>query len=181
MEIVVEKRPLPELIALHELSRQEANCQLIHDSYWSRGFLDAHAIEIEGRLAGYGAVANKHSKGTLIEFYTFPDRRHHALRMFRELLAVAEASHIRAQTNVPLMLMMLNECAANIQAEKVLFADACTTNLTCPESGVFRHKRDSNELAIFEHHHEPDGDWLIEADGEIVATGGFLSHYNPPY
>ena len=181
MQIVIEKRSTQELIALHELYRQEANCQLVRDSYWPRGFLDAYAIEIDGRLAGYGAVANKHYPGTLIEFYTFPDRRRHALRIFRELLTVSAASHIQAQTNVPLMLMMLIECAADIHAENVLFADAFTTNFPCPEEGIFRHRKDSNELPIFEHRHEPEGDWLIEAGGEIVATGGFLSHYNPPY
>jgi GNAT superfamily N-acetyltransferase len=35
--------------------------------------------------------------------------------------------------------------------------------------------------AIFEHTVEPAGDWLIEYDGAIVATGGIALHYNPPY
>ena len=25
------------------------------------------------------------------------------------------------------------------------------------------------------------GEWVVEANGAIVATGGFLCHYNPPY
>ena len=25
------------------------------------------------------------------------------------------------------------------------------------------------------------GNWALQADGEIVATGGILYHYNPPY
>ncbi len=28
---------------------------------------------------------------------------------------------------------------------------------------------------------EPGGDWLIEDEGVIVATGGIMLHYNPPY
>ena len=28
---------------------------------------------------------------------------------------------------------------------------------------------------------EPVGEWLIEHDGAIVATGGIATHYNPPY
>ena len=28
---------------------------------------------------------------------------------------------------------------------------------------------------------EPGGDWLIEDKGAIVATGGIMLHYNPPY
>lgn len=35
--------------------------------------------------------------------------------------------------------------------------------------------------SIFAHSDEPVGDWVTEADGAIVATGGFLCHYNPPY
>ena len=34
---------------------------------------------------------------------------------------------------------------------------------------------------IFDHHGEPKGDYLIEVNGEIVATGGFLLHYNKPF
>ena len=28
---------------------------------------------------------------------------------------------------------------------------------------------------------DPEADWVIEADGAVVAAGGFLCHYNPPY
>jgi hypothetical protein len=31
------------------------------------------------------------------------------------------------------------------------------------------------------HHHEPVGDWVVESQGAVVATGGFYCHYNPPY
>jgi len=34
---------------------------------------------------------------------------------------------------------------------------------------------------IFPHQREPSGDWVIEVQGAVVATGGFLCHYNPPY
>jgi len=29
--------------------------------------------------------------------------------------------------------------------------------------------------------YEPDGNWVLEVDGKIVASGDFLCHYNPPY
>ena len=47
--------------------------------------------------------------------------------------------------------------------------------------------RSSGEVAeadkerIFEHKVEPVGEWLLEVDGGIVATGGIATHYNPPY
>jgi GNAT superfamily N-acetyltransferase len=34
---------------------------------------------------------------------------------------------------------------------------------------------------VFHHEVEPVGDWMVEMDGKIVATGGLMFHYNPPY
>jgi hypothetical protein len=35
--------------------------------------------------------------------------------------------------------------------------------------------------AISSDQQEPPCDWVIEANGAVVAKGGFLCHYNPPY
>ncbi len=174
MKIAVKRSTFQEIEPLHELYRQEANCQLIRDSFWSRGFLDAYGIEIDGRPAGYGTLANRYDNGRLLEFHTFPSCRRHSLQMFKELLSATEATHIEAQSNVPLMLMMLNDFAKDITAEKVLFGDSYTTQLTCPGAGSFRRLESSNKLPIFEHRVEPPGDWILEVNGEIVATGGLL-------
>jgi GNAT superfamily N-acetyltransferase len=72
------------------------------------------------------------------------------------------------------MLLMLYDFATDIRCENYLFHDAVTTHLPCPR-GVFRHSRPGDEPP------DKDADWLIEADGAIVASGGFLCHYNPPY
>ena len=34
---------------------------------------------------------------------------------------------------------------------------------------------------IFEHKLEPEGDYVLERNKEVVATGGFLLHYNVPF
>ena len=34
---------------------------------------------------------------------------------------------------------------------------------------------------MFTHHSEPVGDWGLECEGALVATGGFFTHYNPPF
>lgn len=180
MEIQVRQAAYQEIEALRELYRQEANCQIIHDSILRRGMADPYLILAEGRIAGYGGIWNKHCPGRVMEFYTLPRFRSEALPMFRELLAVSQATHIEAQTNMPLMLTMLLDCAAGIAAESILFEDACVTHLTCPE-GVFRRAASEDTGTIFDHKHEPVGDWVVEANGAIVATGGFLCHYNPPY
>jgi GNAT superfamily N-acetyltransferase len=107
-----------------------------------------------------------------MEFYTLPQLRGIALPMFRELLATSQATHIEAQTNMPLMLLMLYDCAKNITVENVLFHDAYVTHLTCP-NGIFRRATPEDQAS--------DTDWLIEVEGAVVAVGGFLCHYNPPY
>jgi GNAT superfamily N-acetyltransferase len=36
-------------------------------------------------------------------------------------------------------------------------------------------------ILLFDHKAEPVGDYVLELDNEIVATGGFLLHYNMPF
>jgi len=165
MQIEVRMAEYRDVEPMRGLYRAELNCQIIHDSFLARGLSDPYLILVDGRLAGYGAVSNKYGKGRLNEFYTAPRARGLALPMFRELLAVSEATHIETQTNSPLMLLMLFYCGTNVTAENVLFHDGFTTDLTCAR-GVFRAEKDQ---------------WAIESDGAIVAGGGMLCHYNPPY
>jgi len=100
--------------------------------------------------------------------------------MFRELLIAGQATHIEAQTNNPLMLLMLYDCAKNITAENILFQDAFDASLVCP-NGAFRRATPEDHGKIFPHQHQPVGEWFIESGAAIVASGGFLCHYNPPY
>ena len=89
--------------------------------------------------------------------------------MFRALLELTKARHIRTQTNDHLLLVMLYDCGTNITADNVLFADGFTTSLPCPR-GALKRAQD-----------KPNEEWVVECDGHIVASGGLLFHYNPPY
>ncbi|MFN8527299.1 MAG: GNAT family N-acetyltransferase [Anaerolineae bacterium] len=169
-----------EVQGLRDLYRQEANVQIVRDSALVRGFAQAYLIRVEGHLAGYGAVGTRYNTGNVLEFYTVPHVRSHAMTIFRELLDASHATHIQAQTNMPLMLMMLYDCAHNITTDAILFQDTLTSRLDCPQA-TFRPITASEKPLIFEHTQEPVGEWGIEANGAIVATGGFLTHYNPPY
>lgn len=180
MNIQVQRTEYKEIESLRGLYRQEANCQIICDSVLARGLADPYLILVDGRRAGYGGVWNKYEIGSLMEFYTLPTVRPHAQPMFRELLAASQATQIEAQTNMPLMLTMLYDCATDITERAILFEDAFTTNLACSK-GVFRRAAPEDAAKMFPPHKEPNGDWIVEADGAIVATGGFLCHYNPPY
>jgi GNAT superfamily N-acetyltransferase len=176
MEIQVRETTVGEILPLRDLYRQEMNCQIIHDSLHRRGFNDSYTILVDGRIAGYGTATSgkdEHrvfQRGILNEFYLIPAYRAGAAAVFRRLLAVSQAVRIMAQTNDRLLSLMLYDFATGIDGEAVLFEDAFATKLAIPE-GLLRK---TAELGAKD-------DWLLETNGTVVATGGFLTHYNPPY
>jgi GNAT superfamily N-acetyltransferase len=62
----------------------------------------------------------------------------------------------------------------------VVFSDQQTSCLDLPGT-VYRPVVEADAGRIFEHRVEGVGEWLLEHEGTIVATGGIATHYNPPY
>ena len=176
MTVEVRRAAADEVLPMRDLYRQEMNCQVRYDSMIGRGLADAYLILVGGRVAGYGAMLNRYDPGRLMEFYALPQRRGEALAMFKALLLASGATAIAAQTNDPGMLMMLYDCGRNIATESILFHDAFRSDLPCP-GGVFRRGAAGDRPSP----DEPAPQWVIEEGGAIVADGGFLTHYNPPY
>jgi hypothetical protein len=73
---------------------------------------------------------------------------------------------------------MLYESAADIFSDVILFKDGPVTDLHIPDV-IFREWREGDN--VFKHSTEPEGSHILELDGKIVATGGFLLHYNMPF
>ena len=182
MSIDVTPVPLEEVLPLRELYRREMNCQIVHDSLPRRGFGDLFLLRSDGRPAGYGFVMGYQGepKDMIREFYVLPAYRGSALPLFRRLIEVSRARRIVAQTNDVLLTLMLYDCAGEITSDTVVFADALTTSLSVP-GAILREVAEADRGRIFEHKVEPVGEWLLEVDGGIVATGGIATHYNPPY
>jgi RimJ/RimL family protein N-acetyltransferase len=186
MQIHVKKVDVAEILTLRDLYRQEMNCQIVHDSLHRRGFNDSYLIWVDSQIAGYGTVTSGNDehkvfqRGILNEFYLLPTYKALAVPVFRQLLAASQAIRIQAQTNDVLLMLMLYDFAEQITSDTILFHDALTTNLSSTD-GVFHKATEMDADRIFKHQSEPGGDWLIEVAGNIVATGGFLTHYNPPY
>ncbi len=180
MIIEVSRVEVNDITPLRELHRQAMDCQIMHDSFPRRGFSDPYLIQVDGRIAGYGLVANQHWPETVHEFYPLPDYRAAALPMFRHLLEESQASHILAQTNDRLLLLMLYDCATHITSDTILFEDGFTTRLTCP-TGSFRKVTGADKEQLEKQQLDAGSDWLIESQGVPVATGGVTFHYNPPY
>jgi GNAT superfamily N-acetyltransferase len=182
MLIEVSPAPIEDVLPLRELYREEMNCQIVHDSLPRRGFGNMFLLRLEGRLAGYGFVMGYKGepKDMIREFYVFPGYRGRALAIFRRLVETSQARRIVTQSNDVLLTLMLYDCASEITSDTVVFHDALKTNLSMPDARL-RQVADGDKERIFEHKVEPVGDWLIEVDGRIVATGGVATHYNPPY
>ncbi|MBI1925186.1 GNAT family N-acetyltransferase [Candidatus Poribacteria bacterium] len=178
MNIEVSQVEVNNIMPLRELYRQEMNCQIVHDSLHRRGFNDSYLILIDGKSAGYGTVTSGNDehkvfqRGILNEFYLLPTYKALAIPVFHQLLATSQAIRILAQTNDVLLMLMLYDFADTIISETILFHDALTTNLSLPDV-VFRKATKSDPA--------DDNDWVLEVAGNIAATGGFATHYNPPY
>lgn len=178
----VDLVPLDAILELREEYRREMDCQIGHDSWHERGFTNSYQLKLLGEVVGYAAVggAPGDPRDTLKEFYVLPGYRSAALPLFREVVAVSGAKHVEAQTNDVLLTLMLYDCARDITSDTILFADAVTTTLPAP--GVkFRQLGWLERKRVFPHAVEPIGEYGLELDGEVVATGGALYHYNPPY
>ena len=184
-DVAVEVVPsqLGPLLEWRDRYRQEMNCQIVHDSWHARGFTELHALRLDGRVVGYGAMAGAGGEGprdTVKEFYVEPGHRQAALDLLWALIETAGARWIETQTNDPLLSVLLYDCAADLGSEVVLFGDARTTGIAVP-GALVRRLTGAERTQAFPHTTVPVGDWGVEAGGDIVATGGFFLHYNPPF
>ena len=175
---------LDDILPMREEYRREMNAQIAHDSWHARGLTRPWLLAAAGEVVGYGAVggAPREAKDIVKEFFVRPDRRGDAVALFQALVTASEARRVAAQTNDVLLLLMLHDFAADISSERILFADRLTTELNPPAAGtVFRPMTEADREGVFTHTREAFGEWGLELDGTVVATGGLAFHYNPPF
>lgn len=145
-------------------------CQVVHDSLHARGFTELYALSDHGYLAllGYG----DEPKDILREAFGYGDG---------DLLAVARelgGGTIQAQTNDPFLNPWLEQAPGPLKVDAFLFADG-PGHAAVPQG--FRELTEEERRTAFSHELEPVGTHGIEIAGRIVATGGVLTHYNPPF
>lgn len=180
LTITADKTDLREILPLRELFLQENNFQIRYDARHARGWTDSYLLRIEDSVVGYCAITGQErdSRDTVFEFFVVPPFRKNASALFRHLLVASGAEYIECQSNDLLLSSMLFEFATSVKSEVVLFEDHAVTEHIVP-GAAFRARSKNDQ--IFEHGTEPVGDYVIELDGQVVATGGFLCHYNPPF
>jgi hypothetical protein len=180
MELRAIRTTLKEIESLRLLYLQEMNAQVRYNACHERGWTDPYLLTANGLPVGYGSVKGQEIKGrdTVFECYVIPPFRSWAHELFGALLRESEVRFIECQTNDPVLPALVYGFAHHIQSPVILLKEGSVTRYSIPEV-IFRPRQDGDIL--FEHHHEPEGDYVLETDGKIVASGGFLTHYNMPF
>lgn len=180
MELRAERTSFKEIQSLRLLFLQEINAQVRYNACHERGWTDSYLLAVNGLPVGYGSVKGQEIKArdTVFEYYIIPPFRSLANELFEALLRKSEVRFIECQTNDPLLPALTYAFANNIQSPVILLRDSHVTRYSIP--GVIFRPRQEGDM-LFEHHHEPEGDYILEVDGKIVASGGFLTHYNMPF
>ena len=171
---------LTEILHLRALYLQEMNTQIRYDACHARGWTDSYLLYIDEACVGYGAIKGRQrqDRDTIFEFYVVPPFRKWSRELFAELIAAARPAHVECQSNDASLSSMLYEFAHDIRSDTVLFADDAATQYEI-DGAMVRPRQDDDR--IFEHAVEPVGEYVLEIDGDIVATGGFMLHYNAPF
>lgn len=173
MPIEVARTGLGEIRPLMQRQRAEANCQIVRDSILPRGLADPYVLRTNGAPVGFGGVWNRHFPSRLMAFFLQEDAGLDEVDALRQLLAASGATEMEAQSNMPGQFRLLQEVTDSATEEHLLFqAGTHPTSLEAPD-GVFRRRLPTDT--------GPEGEWVVERDGRIVAAGGCLTHYNPPY
>lgn len=180
MELKAVRAGLKDIQVFRGLFLQEANTQIRYNACHERGWTDTYLLTADGVTVGYGSVMGQQIKGrdTVFEFYVIPPFRPLANGLFRELLLVSKVSFIECQSNDPILTGFLYGFAQNIRSPVILFRDNVKTSYLLP-GVVFRAKEEGDRM--FDHKQEPEGDFVLLWEGEIVGSGGFLLHYNMPF
>lgn len=178
--ILVRKTALKHIQSLRALYLQETNFQIRYNASHERGWTDSYLVSVDDVAVGYGSVKGQQIEGrdTVFEYFVLCPFRNRASELFRELLAGSKARFIECQSNELLLTSMLYEFSSAVSADVMLFEDHTVT--THVVTGALARPRRADDQ-IFEHRSEPIGDFVVEQSGEVVATGGFLLHYNKPF
>jgi GNAT superfamily N-acetyltransferase len=180
MELKAVRCALTGIQFFRTLYLQETNAQIRYNATHARGWTDSYLVTVDGKPVGYGSVMGQDRKDrdTIFEFYVIPAYRGLDRGLFRALLLVSAARYIECQSNDPILPGLLYAFAQNIRSTVILFKDNVVTDYAAPDV-IFRARQDEDKL--FDHRDEPEGDYVLVFEGQIVASGGFLLHYNMPF
>jgi len=180
MTISVRPTTLDEISEFRERYQSRAGCQIVHDSILPRRLADPWLFLERSAPIGYAGVWNEHYPGRIMEAYFETEDQDVQVAAIEALAVETGATELGGQTNLQGSLALVERCCSSVWTEKLLFAEPeegmstprARSDLVVP-GATFRRRRDEDE--------GPDGPWVVELGGAVVAAGGILTHYNPPY
>jgi Acetyltransferase (GNAT) family len=139
-----------------------------------------YEIKVNDISVGYGSICALETavRDSVFEFFLVPTARERKRDLFGAFLKHTRSQSISCQSNDALLASLVNEFGQNITNEAILFEEGTATALRL-NGCVFRKRKDDDK--IFQHQVEPIGDYVLAHDNRVVATGGFLTHYNFPF
>jgi GNAT superfamily N-acetyltransferase len=181
MKLQVFKSELKEILPLRKLFLEENHFQIRYNACHERNWSDSYLFTIDALPIGYGSIKGKEdlkNRDTVFEFFIVAQYRSLASQFFIELIKTSGVVYVESQSNELLSTRMLYEFGQDIRSDVILFKDSVATEWSVPNIN-FRLR--AQEDVIFHHTLEPVGEYVLEQNKKIVATGGFLKHYNFPY
>jgi RimJ/RimL family protein N-acetyltransferase len=152
----------------------ENNIQFILDKCHRYGWADTYLFTNNSEQVGYGSVWGKdkrEERDAIFEFYLIESARNLADQFFAMFYKTSKASYIECQTNDRFLYPMFEKFAKNTSAEATLFADDHETNLIVDGASI-EQKEQANP---------DDRQYVINYNGKVAGTGGFMLNYNFPY
>ena len=180
MKAIVRKTELSQIQQVRGQHLEEMNCQIRYNACHDRGWTDSWHLFLGNQLAGYASIKGReiNDRDSVFEFFVLPECRRYSRDLFCELVHESHATFVDCQSNDRALTNMLLEFSSSVSADVVLFEDHAATDFQFP-GGLVRPRCDGD--TVFEHHTEPVGDYVLDIGGDVVATGGFMLHYNKPF
>ena len=162
---------------------KELNAQCRYDACHWRGWSDHWQLRVGSRAVGYAAIKGRDAladRDAIFEWYVDADARQHGDALWQAVVTTARPSHVECQTNDHALHAMAQRCTSALTPTTWLFGAPVVLPVVADSPGVARPRR-ADDL-VFAHHSEPVGAIVLDVEGRgIVATGGALTHYNPPF
>lgn len=177
MHVRATRGAVTDIAALRPLYLRELNAQMRYDSVHPRGWSDVYLLHAGDDIVGYGAVMSQDQvRDTIFEWFVLPPWRDLGIELFAALISTSGATLIESQTNDPCLYPMARHWGVDLRPTVYFFEAGPIADLSGP--GTVRPRADGDTPMT------PDGELgshVLEVDGEIVASGGFLLHYNHPF